>query len=341
MKDINNVVNDITDNIIDLTGYERPMDIQSILYMHLSGYTLQEECTEISTAGDELAAAVESWLIELKLQGCTERTMETYAYGLRKFLEEMPKALGEIKEKDIKWYLARGKLGKLPGRCTRPWADSTYNLRLRVLRSFFKHCYEQGIIGDDPCKRIRDTRIAHIMQPVLSAEQRELIRSACHEEREIALVDLLYSSGIRVSELVQLNRQDIDFRARRAKCAGKGRKEREIMFSSECSVHLAKYLAQRTDSSEALFTSKRGGRRITRDGVRHVLHMIKARDEKLKDLKLTPHVYRRSRGTDLINRGMPAELIAKKFGHRNVQTLLDCYADISRKTVWEAEERYG
>ena len=342
MKSINNLVNEITDNIISLTGYDKAVDIQSILYMNLSGYTLEEECTELSTQGDELEEAVESWCIELRLQGCTERTMRTYAENLKQFLMDVNKDLKDIREKDIKSHLAKGKLGKMGVRCTRPWADTTYNLRLRVLRSFFGYCYENDLIPENPCKRIKDTKTAHIMQPVLTAEQREIIRSACWTERELALVDMFYSSGVRVSELVAMNRQDIDFRTRHAKCFGKGRKEREIMFSAECSVHLAQYLSQRTDYNEALFVSKnKPYHRLTPHGIRALLKEIKSRDPRLEHVPLSPHVYRRTRGTDLINRGMPAELIAKKFGHQNVQTLLICYADISKKTVWDAEEKYG
>mgnify|MGYP002775143142 FL=1 len=114
------------------------------------------------------------------------------------------------------------------------------------------------------------------------------------------------------------------------------------MFSAECSVHLAQYLSQRTDYNEALFVSKnKPYHRLTPHGIRALLKEIKSRDPRLEHVPLSPHVYRRTRGTDLINRGMPAELIAKKFGHQNVQTLLICYADISKKTVWDAEEKYG
>lgn len=341
-KSMNSLVNEITDNIIQLTGYEKAVDIQSILYMNLSGYTLEEECTELSASGDELAEAVECWCMELRLQGCTEKTMRSYAYNLKKFLVDVPKSLGDIQEKDIKTHLARGKLGKQRGKPIKPWSDATYNLRLRVLRSFFGYCYENDLIAENPCKKIKDTKTAHVMQSVLTPEQRELVRSACRTEREIALVDLLYSSGIRVSELVALNRQDIDFRSRRARCYGKGRKEREIMFSAECGVHLARYLAERTDFEEALFVSAHvPHKRMSAYGIRALLRTIKARDPHLGNVKLTPHVYRRTRGTDLINRGMPAELIAQKFGHQNVQTLLTCYASISKKTVWDAEEKYG
>lgn len=180
------------------------------------------------------------------------------------------------------------------------------------------------------------------MQGILTPRQREIVRCCCRTERELAIVDMLYSSGMRVSELVGMNRSDIDFITRRAKCYGKGRKEREIMFSHEAAVHLENYLMERQDNEEALFVRlKKPHTRLTKAAIEHLLKNIKGRDARLKNVSLTPHVYRRTRGTDLINRGMPAELVAQKFGHENVQTLIQCYASISKNTVWTAEEKCG
>lgn len=335
MKDINVMINEITENLMDVTGYEKALDIRSVLYMHLSGYQLSEACTDVSAGGVAFPEAVRDWGIELQLNGCTEETLRTYAYNMSQFLLAVNKDLKDITEMDIKRYLAEGKM-------IRKWKDSTYNLRLRTVRSFFRYCADQGYVDVDPCRRIRDTRTAYIMQPVLTAEQRELIRTACRTERELALVDLLYSSGMRVSEVIRLDRADIDLRRRRAKCYGKGRKEREVMFSAECGVHLARYLEERTDTDPALFVrSRRPYERLSRDAVEGILRTIRKREPGLAHVRLTPHTFRRTRVTDLINRGMPAELVAKKFGHEKVQTTLDCYAAISRETVWAAEEKYG
>ena len=169
MTDIHAIISKATIDLIDLTGYEKAVDIQSVLYMNLSGYTLAEECTEVAEAGDKLAEAVESWMIELGLQGCTESTIRTYAYNLRSFLADVPKALEDITERDIKMHLARGKMGKMNVRCTRKWSDATYNLRLRALRGFFNYCYEYDLIPENPVKRIKDTKTAHVMQPIMSA----------------------------------------------------------------------------------------------------------------------------------------------------------------------------
>lgn len=335
MKEINVLINDITTNLVELTGYEKALDIQSLLYMHLSGYVLKEECTELSTSRDDLIDAMEFYGNEMQIRGYTRETIKAHGHNLKKFFLHVNKGLRDITENDIRRYMAYGKV-------RRNWKDATYNNNIRSIRGFFRFCYEYDLIQEDPCKRLKDIRTEKIIKSTLTAEQREQIRCACKTERELALVDLLYSSGMRVSEVEKMNRRDIDFSTRRAICYGKGRKQREIMFSPETAVHLKKYLEQRTDDNEALFvTAKRPHNRLKKNGIQYLLREIAKRDERLSDVRLTPHVYRRTRGTDLINRGMPAELIAQKFGHESVNTLLQNYAKIDKGTVWAAEEKCG
>lgn len=335
MKDMNILISDITTNLIELTGYGKAFDIQSILYMHLSGYVLKEECTELSTSKDDLLDALEFYGNEMQIRGYTEETIKLYGYNLKNFLVFVDKGLRDITENDIRKYMAYGKTKK-------KWKDTTYNNNMRTIRGFFRFCYEYDLIKDDPCKRMKDIREERTIKSTLTPEQRELIRCACKSERELALVDLLYSSGMRVSEVVKMNRSDIDFATRRAICYGKGRKQREILFSPETAVHLKRYLSQRIDESEALFVHmRRPYNRLTKSGIQYLLKAIVKRDERLSNVTLTPHVYRRTRGTDLINRGMPAELVAQKFGHENVNTLLQNYAKIHKNTVWVAEEKCG
>lgn len=335
MAEMNALISDITSNLIELTGYERALDIKSILYMHLSGYVLKEECTELSTEKDDLHEALEFYWNEMQIRGFTKETIRTYSFGLKKFFMFTNKSLKDIQENDIRKYMAYGKM-------RRKWKDTTYNTQLRTIRGFFKFCYEYDLVVEDPCKRLKDIREEKIMQNILTPEQREIIRCVCRTERELALVDLLYSSGMRVSEVVRMNRHDIDFTTRRAVCYGKGRKQREILFSPETSVHLKEYLDKRTDDNEALFVHERKPYgRMTKSGIEYLLRGLVKRDERLQHVRLSPHVYRRTRGTDLINRGMPAELVAQKFGHENVNTLLQCYAKIHKSTVWAAEEKCG
>ena len=335
MKDMNALISDITSNLIELTGYEKALDIKSILYMHLSGCVLQEECTELSTEKDDLKETLQFYWNEMQLRGFTKETIRTYSFALKKFFLFVNKSLKDIQENDIRKYMAYGKT-------QRKWKDSTYNTQLRTIRSFFAFCYDYDLVEENPCKRMKDIREERTIKHTLTAEQREIIRCACKSERELALVDLLYSSGMRVSEVVRMNRQDVNFTTRRAVCYGKGRKQREIMFSPETSVHLQAYLEERTDDNEALFLRLcKPYSRITKAGVEYILRTIVKRDPRLKNVSLYPHVYRRTRGTDLINRGMPAELVAQKFGHENVNTLLQCYAKIHKSTVWAAEEKCG
>ena len=177
--------------------------------------------------------------------------------------------------------------------------------------------------------------------PTVTAYQREEIRCACANEREQALCDMLYSTGARISELCALNIADIDFNDMSAIVYGKGRKEREIYFNAPAKLHLLRYLQTRTDSNPALFvTTRKPYSRMTPDTARLALKRIQARDAEIAGIKLTPHVFRRSVGTDMINRGAPLEVVAEKLGHVQLDTTKQCYAAISRETVRQAHNRY-
>ena len=177
--------------------------------------------------------------------------------------------------------------------------------------------------------------------PTVTAYQREEIRCACANEREQALCDMLYSTGARISELCALNISDIDFTSMSAIVYGKGRKEREIYFNAPAKLHLLRYIQTRTDSNPALFvTTRKPYSRMTPDTARLALKRIQARDAEISGIKLTPHVFRRSVGTDMINRGAPLEVVAEKLGHVQLDTTKQCYAAISRETVRQAHNRY-
>jgi len=191
-------------------------------------------------------------------------------------------------------------------------------------------------------KNIKPTKEEYRMQPVLSAEQREIMRCSCRSERELAIMDLLYSSGGRVSEICQLNISDMDFINRRARIYGKGRKEREIYFSAQASLHIRDYLKTRTDDNPALLVgTKSPCRRLTIAGIQWILKSIQSRDERLNGLKISPHTFRRSCGTDMLNRGAPVEMVKEKLGHAKADTTLQCYAKISTEAVRDAERRFG
>ena len=190
-------------------------------------------------------------------------------------------------------------------------------------------------------KKLKETKVERRIGPTLKPEQREEVRCACENELELALCDLLYTSGIRISELCQLDKKDIDFTNMKAIVYGKGRKEREVYFNGQAKVHLARYLETRKDDNPALFVSSRKPyRRISDQTIRNMLKKIKERDKDLEAVVLTPHVFRRTIGTDMINKGAPLELVAEKLGHVQLDTTKQCYAAIARATVQQAHNRY-
>lgn len=305
-----------------------------VLYMSLADLQIYKEESALSTEVDYTEEYLRQYLMNMKLNGCTDNSINGYAYELKRMLAQVNKGIQQITINDLRGYLAWGKVVK-------QWSDRTYNTKLIMIRSFFAWLYEEDMLTDNPAKKLKETKVERKMGPTLNPVQREEVRCACQDERELAICDLLYSSGIRVSELCSLNRSDIDFATLRAVVYGKGRKEREIYFTGQALVHLQKYLESRTDDDPALFVGvKQPHKRIKPDAVRAILKKVKERDQELVGVRLTPHVFRRTIGTDMINRGAPLELVAEKLGHVQLDTTKQCYAAISRETVQQAHKRY-
>jgi len=325
------VMNGLTTVIDEASRLEQA---KMILYMSLAGLQIYREETALSTEADCTEDYFRQYMIYMKLNGCTDSSISNYAYEIRRMLGHVNKGIKDITIGDLRGYLAWGKIH-------RGWKDKTYNTKLIMTRSFFAWLYEEDLLPDNPAKKLKETKVERRIGPTLNPVQREEVRCACQDERELAICDLLYSSGIRVSELCGLNRIDIDFSALKAIVYGKGRKEREIYFTGQAMVHLQRYLESRTDDDPALFVSvKQPHNRIKPDAVRAILKRVKERDHNLSGVRLTPHVFRRTVGTDMINRGAPLELVADKLGHEQLDTTRQCYTATSRETVRQAHNRY-
>jgi len=332
---VDQVVLQVMDGLSTIIGEAARLEqAKMVLYMSLADLQIYREETALSTEVDYTEEYYRQYLVNMRLNGCTDNSISGYAYELRRMLGHVNKGIKNIKINDLRGYLAWGKM-------VRHWSDRTYNVKLIMIRSFFGWLYEEDLISDNPAKKLKETKVERKMGPTLNPVQREEVRCACQDERELAICDLLYSSGIRVSELCGLNRADIDFTSLKAIVYGKGRKEREVYFTGQALVHLQKYLESRTDDNPALFVGTRQPHnRIRPDAVRAILKKVKGRDQDLAGIRLTPHVFRRTVGTDMINRGAPLELVAEKLGHVQLDTTKQCYAAISRETVHQAHNRY-
>lgn len=337
MKTVNidNVIRTILDSITANLGEQFTLsDLKQILYMTLSKYNISEECTALSVDIDCTEQYVQDYLLNMKLNGCTEKSINAYRNDIKNMLIFTDKPVTEITYHDLRNWLGYGKI-------VRKWKDRTYNTKLVEMRGFFSWLYEEDLLPNNPAKKLKETKVEHRIGLTLQPEEREEIRCQCKNERELAICDFLYSSGVRISELCSLNITDINFTKKSAIVYGKGRKEREIYFNAQTKVHLVRYLKERTDDNPALFVSERKPyNRVTSGSIRTLLDKIKNRNDATKGLRLTPHVFRRTVGTDMINKGAPIELVAEKLGHKNISTTKDCYCSIARETVRQANDKF-
>lgn len=277
-----------------------------------------------------VAEYVELFLAAKKLEGCSERSLRYYSSTLTRFSAEIAKPAHDVTTDDIRDYLASysgdGRAGK----------TTIDNIR-RVISSFFSWLEEEDYIYKSPVRRIKKIKTSRVLKPVYSDESLELLRDSCEEIRDLAMIDLLSSTGIRVGELVQLDRRDIDFDARECVVHGKGDKERRVYFDARAKTHLLAYLELRTDDAPALFVSlRRPFRRLEISGVEARLRKL-GEDSGVKHVH--PHKFRRTLATKAIDKGMPIEQVQVLLGHSKIDTTL-CYAMVDQDNVKRSHRRY-
>lgn len=332
---MDDVVRRVMDNIVDvIEEQERLNQVKQILNMCLSEFQFFTEETALSNEIDRSVEYLNAYLLQMKLDGCTDGSINNYKCNLKNMMTYINKNVTEITYQDLKGYLAYGKL-------VRKWKDRTYNSKLISIRSFFSFLYTEDLLPENPAKKLKETKVEYKIGATLQPEQREMVRCACENEFELALCDMLYVTGVRVSELCGMDISDVDFQRKTAIVYGKGRKERQVYLNGQVALHLWRYLDGRNDDNPALFVSpNRPKSRISGQTVRNILQCIKARDAELEGVKVTPHVFRRTVGTDMINKGAPAKIVKEALGHVKIDTTLKCYAAISRETVQQAHARF-
>lgn len=273
---------------------------------------------------------VELFLAAKRLEGCSDRSLRYYATTLAKFSGSIEKPAHDMTTDDIRDYLAGYSKGGRAGKAT------VDNVR-RVISSFFSWLEEEDYIYKSPVRRIKKIRTSRVLKPVYSDESLEALRDSCGEVRDLAMIDLLSSTGIRVGELVRLNRGDIDFDARECIVHGKGDKERRVYFDARAKTHMLAYLEGRTDESEALFVSlRRPFRRLEISGVEARLRKL-GDDAGVKHVH--PHKFRRTLATKAIDKGMPIEQVQVLLGHSKIDTTL-CYAMVDQDNVKRSHRKY-
>lgn len=308
--------------------------LKATLYMNFGKYQMFEEETALTTMLDDNNNIINLFLATLKIEGRTDSTIEAYTQEYKLFFAFVDKNVRDVTTNDIRMYLAHCKT-------VRKNSDVTLNNRIRNLRSLFKWLTAEDYIDKDPLRKINQVKTETRVKDVITDEQAEVIRCSCDRERDTAIIDLLSSTGMRVGELVGINRNDLDFANGECIVFGKGRKERVVYIDGRAKVHLKNYLDSRTDDNEALFVSCRSPyNRLTTAGVRSIVNTVKA-NTNINNLHIHPHKFRRTMATNMINRGARAEEVQQILGHASVETTLRCYAKISNNVVKDAHRRYA
>ena len=265
-----------------------------------------------------------------KVEGCSERTLNYYKTTIDNMILSINKDIKIIDTDDLREYLTNYQE---KNQCSKVTVD---NVR-RILSSFFSWLEDEDYILKSPIRRIHKIKTTKVVRETYSDETLEKLRDGCEEMRDLAIIDFLSSTGVRVGELVKLNKEDIDFENRSCVVFGKGSKEREVYFDARTKLHLEKYLQLRTDDNPALFVSLLSPHsRLEISGVEIRLRKL-GRDLELQ--RVHPHKFRRTLATRAIDKGMPIEQVQRLLGHAKIDTTLQ-YAMVNQNNVKISHHKY-
>lgn len=273
---------------------------------------------------------IEAFISAKKVEGCSEKTLHYYSTTINSVTKAIKKPVRRILTDDLRIYLASYQQEREVSKIT------IDNIR-RIMSSFYSWLEDEDHIIKSPVRRIKKVRVSKIVKEVYSDEDLENMRDNCDNPRDLAMIDILASTGMRVGELVRLNRDDIDFQNRECIVLGKGDKERPVYFDARTKVHLQAYLESRTDDNPALFvTLDKPHDRLKISGVGIRLHNL---GERLNIHRVHPHKFRRTLATRAIDKGMPIEQVQHLLGHQKIDTTLE-YAMVNQNNVKASHKKY-
>ena len=290
------------------------------------------EITGIDTgfAEDDNQTLLDAFLSSKRIEGCSEKTLKYYRTTLETMLASLEKNVRRVFTEDLRNYLTEYQNRN---QCSKVSID---NIR-RILSSFFAWLEDEDYIVKSPVRSIHKVKTATCIKETYTDEDLERMRDNCENLRDLAIIDMLASTGMRIGEMVLLNRRDINFNERECVVFGKGDKERVVYFDARTKLHLQEYLEGRQDKNPALFVSlKAHYERVKIGGIETRLREI---GKKLNIIKVHPHKFRRTLATMAIDKGMPIEQLQRLLGHQRIDTTLQ-YAMIKQSNVKIAHKKY-
>ena len=303
-------------------------ELNRILVKVLSNYKIKEIKNEENDKTNQ--SYIDSFLSAKRLEGCSEKSLKYYKSTIEIVLNTIDKSIKNITTNDLRNYLTEYQEKHGSSRVT------IDNIR-RILSSFFSWLEDEDFIIKSPVRRIHKVKSASVIKETYSDESLELMRDSCDNLRDLALIDILASTGMRVGELVLLNKDDINFNERECVVFGKGDKERVVYFDARTKIHLQNYLESRDDDNKALFVTLR--KPFNRISIGGIETRIRETGRKLNINKAHPHKFRRTLATKAIDKGMPIEQLQKLLGHQKIDTTLQ-YAMVKQSNVKIAHKKY-
>lgn len=322
-----NLIKDVVQEMLPYLNNAQNEKLQEVLRYTLAKYEVTDSQNKEENSEQDF---VELFLAAKRIEGCSEKSLKYYKATIETMLDELKKDVKHIVTDDIRGYLTEYQEKKKSSRVT------IDNIR-RILSSFFSWLEDEDYILKSPVRRIHKVKTGTNIKETYSDESLELMRDNCTTLRDLAIIDILASTGMRVGEMVLLNRNDIDFNERECIVFGKGSKERVVYFDARTKIHLQNYLKSRTDNNPALFVSlKSPHKRLKIGGVEARLREF---GKQLGLQKVHPHKFRRTLATMAIDKGMPIEQLQQLLGHRKIDTTLQ-YAMVKQSNVKIAHRKY-
>ena len=297
-------------------------------------YSFDKVCTDLITI-DGIPDVIKAYIAAIAIENCSELTVYNYTRELLAFFNTVRKSIHQITPSDIRIYLHRGQT-------ERGWQPSTKDHVRTVITGFFNWAVNEGAITKNPASTIKPIRLDKKKLPPLSPLELEKFRNACETLRERAVVDFMYATGCRVSEVAKMTKQDIDWVEKSVFVhLGKGKKDRITYINAEAELSLKKYLNSRTDNDPHLFVSERQPHvGMHRNSFETIIRKVASRLAPGEiSIKVTPHTFRRTMGTVAVERGCPIEKVKEILGHESLDTTMR-YVTVSKVDVKTAHQKF-
>lgn len=322
------IITDVVQQMLPHLDNVQLKQLQKVLEHTLFGCEITRQDEKEAT--NDNPKLVDDFVAAKRIEGCSEKTLKYYRTTIDAMMISVDKSIRHIQTEDLRTYLTDYQSKNQSSRVT------IDNIR-RILSSFFSWLEDEDYILKSPVRRIHKVKTASNIKATYTDEELEMMRDNCTELRDLAIIDMLASTGMRIGEMVLLNKADINFNERECVVFGKGDKERIVYFDARAKIHLQNYIDSRMDNNPALFVTLRSPyERIKIGGIETRLR------EMGKDLnieKVHPHKFRRTLATMAIDKGMPIEQLQQLLGHKRIDTTLQ-YAMVKQSNVKQAHRKY-